>query len=98
MSATNGDVASDFSNQFLWPEPSLLVPVSVEALVVTNKGQSVAWQYNANIYSAMKRFGSIEPAPFSNTTSPPPTGVTLHWTLPDAVTHGVEDSKGNIDY
>lgn len=86
------------ANNFLWRGPSLLVPVTVEALVVTTRGQSMGWQYNANTYTEMKRYGSIEPLPFANTTSPPPTGVTLHWTLPDAISHGVEDAQGQIDY
>jgi hypothetical protein len=76
----------------------LLVPVTVEALVVTTRGQLLAWQYGANTYTEMRRYGAIEPLPFSNTTSAPPTGVTLHWTLPDAVSHGIEDAQGGIEY
>src|SRR5882724_4599750 len=97
MPATD-DTASASANKFLWPGPCLLVPVSVEALVVTTLGQSRGWQFNANAYNLMRRFESIEPLPFSNTTTSPKTGVTLHWTLPDAVTHGVEDAQGNIEY
>ena len=96
MPSINDDVAS--ANKFLWAGPCLLVPITVEALVVTIPGQLLAWQYDANNYTEMKRFGGIEPLPFANTTKSPPTGVTLHWTLPDAVTHGVEGSEGDIEY
>src|SRR5262245_41040317 len=96
--ATNHDAASVSPDKFLRRGPCLLVPVTVEALVVAALGQSRGWEYNANTYTELKRVGRIEPLPFSQTTSKPPTGVTLHWTLPDAVTHGVEDSRGEIDY
>ena len=98
MPATNDAAASVSPDKFLRPGPCLLVPVTVEALVVTTRGQLLGWQYNANTYTEMRRFGSIEPLPFSQVTKAPPTGVTLHWTLPDAVTHGVEDSQGEIEY
>jgi hypothetical protein len=98
MSGTNKSGTPASADQFLWAGPRLLVPVTVEALVVTTPGQSLGWQYNANQYAQMRFFGPIEPTPFSNTTSSPPTGVTLHWALPDAITHGVENAEGEIEY
>jgi hypothetical protein len=98
MPATNDDAASASANRFLWPGPCLLVPITFEALVVTTKSQELAWQFAANAYNLMEFFDNIEPLPFSNTTARPKLGVTLHWSLPDAVTHGTEDAGGAIEY
>lgn len=75
---------------------TLLVPVSIKALVVNDavrKGQNFQrWSMN---YGNLNDFTSPEPQPFSGnandfSSNPDNNGVYLHWTLPDALRHGVE--------
>ena len=81
----------------VWPGPRLLVPISVEALVVSQTDQNIdpnnpAWSIAPMQYQFGLSYGSIEPGPFTGTGVAPPTGVTLHWALPDALTHGRQQS------
>ncbi|MGD2086876.1 MAG: hypothetical protein PVH61_11905 [Candidatus Aminicenantes bacterium] len=82
----------------LYTGPRVLVPLNVEALVVTNlihkeKNFSTA----SRNYVSLSRYGSLGPMPFTYSTggAHPVVGVTLHWVLPDALKHGQSPGKGN---
>ncbi len=84
---------------------TLLVPVELKALVVNEevrKGQSFQrWQMD---YANLKDFLSPEPQPFNNiaadfSENPDNDGVYLHWSLPGALTHGIQDhDRKSIDF
>ncbi|MBB3033550.1 hypothetical protein [Alteriqipengyuania lutimaris] len=77
----------------------LLVPVQLHALVVNDmvrKGQNFQrWRMN---YRNLENFGSPMPAAFSDNTAahwnnePEANGIYLHWLLPRALRHGMQDA------
>jgi hypothetical protein len=82
--------------------PRLLVPIAVEALPVDKNGNSVKYaaltpQYNSIEEEEVVLGDLIVKGPFS-TGQNLEQGVHLHWALPDALTHGSQDSTGNMDY
>ncbi|HVF98385.1 MAG TPA: hypothetical protein VND68_00990, partial [Chloroflexia bacterium] len=78
---------------------SLLVPVYLDAWVVDANNQELLGWYEAN-YDNLMNFESPMPAPFeSSQNNRPPTGVYLHWALPDALTHGRgQPGGGQIEF
>ena len=87
------------NNPSHWPGPRLLVPIMVEALVVSDAARNAAWSRLQMNYGNLRHFQLVAPQPnFEETTQqPPPTGVTLHWALPDGLTHGIVEN-GTVDY
>jgi hypothetical protein len=82
------------------PEPVLVVPVDVEALVVNDailrRDSFRWWQYN---YLALKQYRSPEPEAGDRGVGGQPAGVYVSWTLPRALRHGTQDPKtGEISY
>ena len=72
--------------------PRVLVPLNVEALVVTRLiNNEKIFSTAPRSYVSLSRYGSLGPMPFAyGTGGPHPLiGVTLHWVLPDALKHGV---------
>ncbi len=85
------------TGNFLWNGPSLLVPVDVEALVVSKLSRNRQWAYNRMKYNNAGKFENVRPSMF--TGDKPDVGITLHWALPDGVTHGQQDKDStNITY
>jgi hypothetical protein len=82
---------------YLWNAPSLLVPVDVQALVFSNLSKNLPWSYNKMNYNNAGQFIDVAPSLF-NTHDQPGVGVTLHWALPDGITHGVQQKDGTIVY
>ena len=76
---------------------SLLVPIAMDAWVnsATNT-QSMALYY-AN-YNNLQNFQSPIPDPFSGSSDIPAQGIHLHWALPDALTHGIQNSDDSFDF
>jgi hypothetical protein len=70
----------------------VLVPIRVSAMIVTNllAGNKTFSTMPPNLF-ALKAFSPPAPQPFSSAA--PPTGVTLHWTLPDALKQGTTDQS-----
>lgn len=86
------------TGNFLWNGPSLLVPVDVEALVVSKLAQNLQWSYNRMKYNNAGKFENVRPSMFAGADKPG-VGVTLHWALPDGITHGLQDSDStDISY
>jgi hypothetical protein len=67
---------------------SLLVPVQLDAWVVDpSMQQKMAWYYSQ--YSKLSVFKSPMPDAYDvSDVSKPAAGIHLHWSLPDALTHG----------
>jgi len=91
-----------------WPGPALLVPVTVDALVLTEPSYSLGWSWIAPNYSLVRFFQSqtrlfqnsppllIDPS--GNTG--PLTGVVIRWALPDALTAGgsADENTGAVTF
>lgn len=82
-----------------WTGPALLVPMNVEALVITDDAYKAAWSFAPPAYSRLADMVSPDAAPFS--PNPPQVpgdpkfrGVLLHWALPDGVTSGAQSGTG----
>jgi hypothetical protein len=69
---------------------ALLVPVHLDAWVVDSTNQEVVSWYPAN-YANLATLADPLPPPFATTGgASPATGVHLYWSLPDALTHGIQ--------
>ena len=80
-----------------WAGPALLVPVAVDALVLTQSSYALGWSWIAPDYGFVQFFLPASGALFQD--SPPVpidpsgntgqlTGVMVRWALPDALTAG----------
>lgn len=77
-----------------WRGPRLLVPVTVEALVVTPENASGPWAQTKVEPVVPEGGGAVTmkvPQPFETFDNRPP-GVHLHWALPDGLTKGTHDT------
>src|SRR5882724_3481252 len=91
-------------NQSPWSGTRLLVPITLQVLVVNSSymGDS-EWSIAPNNYKNLANFDlPVEPPPFRlqklfppNTLGDPWTGVILHWTLPNALTHGTQSAAAS---
>lgn len=75
--------------------PALLVPVTVEALVLVQASANQLWSWARPNYRLLGSYQSVDAQPFDPSRpvlpgSPAFTGVVLHWSLPDGITHGVQ--------
>jgi hypothetical protein len=79
-----------------WAGPALLVPVTVDALVLTELSYDLGWSWIAPNYGLVRFFQS-QTRLFQNTppllidpsgNTGPLTGVVIRWALPDALTAG----------
>jgi hypothetical protein len=81
------------------PSPSLIVPVTCEALVANDaviaRDSFRWWPFN---YLALNHFRSPEPLALDRGIVGQTAGVYLHWTLPAALRQGVQQPSGAIDY
>lgn len=78
----------------------LLVPAHLDAMVL-NKEASTATPFLRfqMDYEQLKSFNNPEPEPFGGaSTKQPGAGIYLHWTLPQALRHGVFTEDGNTDF
>jgi len=84
--------AKNTADPLLWNGPSLLVPVDVEALVVSKLSLNYPWAYNRMKYNNAGKFENVRPSMFQDADRPG-VGVTLHWALPDGITHGRQEGE-----
>jgi hypothetical protein len=87
------NAANNSSGQFLWNGPSLLVPVDVEALVVSKLSQNLPWSYNRMKYNNAGKYLDVQPSLLVDAEKPS-VGITLHWAMPDGITHGQQQTDG----
>ncbi|XEC92495.1 hypothetical protein AB6A23_13895 [Paenibacillus tarimensis] len=85
--------------------PILIVPIRIDALTVNAFVlENQPFRRWGQIYTNVKQFGSAEPDPTDRGggitgDAEKHTGVYVHWTLPDALKHGVQDPvTRNIDF
>lgn len=73
-------------------DPRVLVPIMVEALVVRHEGAQWADTRMKQTPDSGDPVAaeSLLPKPFALSTEPRAKGVYLHWSLPDALTHGTQ--------
>lgn len=78
----------------------LLVPMKVNAMVVTQQSVSNTFLRFEMDYRALQNFKNPEPAPFSGQVDvKPDEGIHLHWTLPKALRQGVHNEvTGATDF
>ncbi|WP_299434053.1 hypothetical protein [uncultured Aquimarina sp.] len=88
------------TNDILWTGPRLLIPMMVDALVRTNKGNAIAFSEDPTKFNEYKNYGRMNPDPFNTVKNKPrlEPGVHLQWGLPDGLTAGVENEDGEIQY
>ncbi|WP_223066186.1 hypothetical protein [Paenibacillus caui] len=74
-------------------DPILIVPIGVNALAVNASVVSnQPFRRWPQTYITLSEFGSSEPSPSSIEPGIPVSqGVYLHWSLPDALKHGIQD-------
>jgi hypothetical protein len=84
-----------------WSGPRLLVPVTLQALVVTEQYMNVLsnWSILQTNYTNLQGYKTpVDPLPCQNGQLLAPqgptgavwTGIVLHWTLPDSLRHGTQ--------
>lgn len=79
----------------------LLVPIDAKAFVVNKNVLSLTgtdikqWLY---AYTALKKYTSPEPKPFSGGVVILQTGIVVHWTLPGIIRDGKQGADGNMDF
>lgn len=83
--------------------PALLVPMVVEALVLTRRSANALFAWVPPEYGFLPSYGSTDAPPFYrrfpvNARNQPLTGVVLQWALPDGLTHGAEGRDGRVVY
>ena len=88
------------ADNILWKGPRLLVPVTIEALVVSKLSQNQAWAIKPMDYNQIGRFNDVQPNLSAGSTGTgtgiPGQGITLHWALPDGFSHGQEQEDGSV--
>lgn len=85
-----------------WTGPALLVPVTVQALVLTTAARNAAWSWVTPNYAGLSSFLPVEAPPFGSRAPSLPsgqtTGVVVRWSLPDGLTRGATTPGGAIAY
>src|SRR5689334_5632908 len=75
----------------------LLVPIALQALVVNRNDLSrTQFSVSRREFDGPEHKGPVEPYPFVRGNDRPRIGVTLHWSLPDAITRGRRDGKKKL--
>jgi hypothetical protein len=75
----------------------LLVPITIEALVVGEADCNETWATASMDYAQSAYLLDPDPGPAASAARPE-GGVHLHWALPDALSHGFQNEKGGIDF
>lgn len=89
------------SNNSIWAGPRLLVPITVNGLVVTQVPNTTKFSIQSlNLKQEFEEFGPLSPRLFTPTTAKtrPDPGVHLNWALPDGMTKGKINKEGKVEY
>ena len=83
----------------VWPGPSLMVPMTVDCLLVGEPDRFSTWAKTQFNYTNLAN-GFLPDAapPFSIQSPAPAVGAHLLWTLPFALRHGVQQENGDIQF
>ena len=79
----------------------LLVPITVEALVVGEADRDGRWATAPMDYTRWAHLLDPDPGPVVSAVGQqegPEGGVHLHWALPDALAHGFQAKKGEVRF
>lgn len=78
----------------------LLVPMHLEAMVLNEEASEATPFLRFHMdYQRLASFQSPEPPPFGGgSTTQPAAGIYLHWTLPAALRHGIQQPDGTIEF
>jgi hypothetical protein len=79
----------------------LLVPITVEALVVGQTDLKDSWFTAGMDYTKWADLLDPDPGPANSAPDWSPAaegGIHLHWALPDALTHGFQNTDGSIEF
>jgi len=84
-------------NEEKWLGHRLLVPMRVDAMVRTDKGNGTVFSAEPMSFKAKLKYDKIQPDPFK--VSPmPESGIHLKWALLDGLTNAVQNEAGDFDY
>ncbi|HEX6370734.1 MAG TPA: hypothetical protein VF006_17590 [Longimicrobium sp.] len=85
----------------VWPGPSLLVPLTLDVLLVgkVDRDSKTAYaQTGTSYYNLFKNQTPDAPAPFANAPAPP-LGANLMWTIPFSLRQGVSnEATGTVTF
>lgn len=97
MTATNPVSTQGFDNP-LWPGPRMLVPTTLECLLIGQPNQNGTWA-DLNI-DYRKLAGAFDPESkaFQPSAVPPETGAHLQITLPSGFRHGTQLPDGTVQF
>ncbi len=83
------------TNAPVWPGPALMVPITVDCLLVGNPDRNSTWALTGmNYYNLAMGLIPDAPPPLTPNPKPPGPGAHLMWTLPYALRHGAQQQSG----
>ena len=85
------------SNNSVWNGPRLLVPITVDALVITQIPNTATFSIKPLELANYKKFRNISPELFNGVGELDP-GIYLNWALPDGMTKGTVNDEGRVTY
>jgi len=90
------------ANSPVWPGPSLLVPLTVDVLLMGDPDASTKFADTHTNYYNLWKFQTPDAAEPFSTATPPATGAHLMWSLPFSLRQGEQvqegDDAGELDF
>ncbi|OOQ59957.1 hypothetical protein [Mucilaginibacter pedocola] len=89
------------SNKAPWAGPKLLVPITIDALVITRKKDAIPYSiYSIDLKQKYKNFEPLSPPLFKplREQDEPDPGIYVNWALPDGMTKGMVNAQGRAEY
>ncbi|MFZ7092724.1 hypothetical protein [Primorskyibacter sp. 2E233] len=82
----------------LWPGPRLLVPITLECLLIGQPNQTGDWADLGIDYRQLASAGDPEAKAFAPRSTPPETGAHLQVTLPSGFRNGTQLPDGSVKF
>ncbi|MBD1362324.1 hypothetical protein IDJ77_00755 [Mucilaginibacter sp. ZT4R22] len=89
------------SNKSPWAGPRLLVPITIDALVITRKRDTTPYSIHAlNLKDKYRDFEPLSTPLFTPVLKgkEPDPGIYINWSLPDGMTKGTINAQGKAEY
>jgi hypothetical protein len=90
------------SNKSIWAGPRLLVPITIDALVVTRIDNGTKFSIQSlELKQKFNSFKPLSPELFfmgEQDKDLPDPGIHLNWALPDGMTKGKVNEDGKVEY